>query len=130
MPTMTPFLLDGIAYDVHVLDLTRKFSVQDTNKATRVQSGAMVRDLVGTFYNYELTVRPRNGNMRAVDDLWEALSQPVSYHVCVFPYNQTVLTQRMYVTDGKQPLKRLTVNKTYWGDLKISFIAMEPKVVP
>ncbi len=122
------FLIDGIAYNVHVTDLVRKFSVLDTDKSGRTLNGEMYRDPIGTFYNYTMTVEPKNGDTNALDAFWEAISQPVASHLCTFPYGQTILTQRMYITSGEQPIIRMVSDKNYWGALNVNFIAMSPKV--
>lgn len=130
MATVKPFLLDGVAYNVIVTKLTRKFSVQDTAKTGRVQSGDMYRDIIGTFYNYSMTVEQIGTDAAALDAFWEAISKPVDSHVCVFLYGQTTLTQRMYITSGEQDLVRIAQERTDWGVLNVSFIAMSPRVVP
>lgn len=124
------FYVDGVGYDVHVTGLTRKFSVLDTDKSGRTMDGQMYRDPVGTFYNYTMTVSPRCGKEREMDAFWEAISQPVASHVCVFPYGQKTLTQRMYVTVGEQALLRKAGSTNHWGEISVNFIAMGPKVVP
>ena len=122
------FIVDNKGYDVHVLKLTRKFSVLDTDKSGRTLDGQMYREPLGTFYNYTLTVSPRVGKESEMDALWEAISQPASSHVCVFPYGQKMLTQKMYITTGEQALVRRADGKNHWGELTINFIAMGPKV--
>lgn len=130
MPTTTPFLLDGRAYNVSVTSLVRKFSVLDRGSSGRTQDGVMYRDVIGTYYNYEMTVRRKGSDAAALDQLWEAVSRPDVSHVCTFPYGQQTLTQRMYVTSGEQAVRLLTPGKSYWNELKLSFVAMEPRVVP
>lgn len=125
-----PFLLDGEAYNVRVTKLIRKFSVLDTSKTGRTQNGSMYRDVVGTFYNYAMTVEQSGEDRAAMDAFWEAISQPKKSHVCVFPYGQATLTQRMYITSGEQDLRSLTPKGSCWGELSLSFIAMSPKVTP
>ena len=122
------FVVDNKGYDVHVLKLTRKFSVLDTDKSGRTLAGQMYREPLGTFYNYTLTVAPRVGKEEEMDAFWEAISQPKSYHVCVFPYGQKTLTQQMYKTTGEQALVRRTDGKNLWGEISVNFIAMGPKV--
>lgn len=130
MTTVKPFLLDGVSYNVIVSKLTRKFSIQDTTKTGRTQSGDMYRDVIGTFYNFSMTVEQNGDDAAALDSFWEAISQPVDSHVCVFPYGQNTLTQRMYITSGEQDVVRLSTERTDWGILNVSFVAMSPKVVP
>lgn len=127
---MQVFLMDGIAYNVRVSKLTRKFSVQDTDRTGRTQDGEMYRDIVGTFYNYSMTVEQMGNDTESFDNFWEVISQPVESHVCVFPYNQTIMTQRMYITSGEQSILSQKPMLTQWGEMEISFIAMSPKVVP
>lgn len=130
MTSMQPFLLDGKAYNLRVSKLTRKFSVLDTGKSGRTQNGAMYRDVIGTYYNYSMTVEQCGQDYEAMDTFWEAISQPEKSHVCVFPYNQETLSQQMYITSGEQTLLSRTEKRTMWGEITLSFIAMSPKVVP
>lgn len=124
------FKMDGVAYNVSVTALTRKFSVMDTDKSGRTQDGAMYRDIVGTFYNYTMTIRERGGDTAALDAFWEAISSPTKSHVCEFPYGQETLTQQMYVTSGEQSLRLMQPDKNHWGEISVNFIAMKPEVVP
>lgn len=125
-----PFVMDGVEYNVNVMSLTRKFSVLDSGESGRTQNGEMYREPIGTYYNYTMTVREKDGDRASFDAFWEAVSQPVTNHVCQFPYNQVTLTQRMYVTSGEQEIRRINQNHTDWGELAINFIAMSPKVTP
>lgn len=122
------FTMDGFSYNVSVTALTRKFSVMDTDKSGRTMDGAMYRDVIGTFYNYSMTVRERGGDAAALDKFWEAISSPAASHNCEFPYGQRTLTQKMYVTSGEQALTLMRPGKNEWGEISINFIAMEPEV--
>ena len=123
------FTMDGVNYNVHVTNLTRHFSVLDTEKSGRTMDGQMHREPIGTFYNYSMTVSPDAADPAAMDAFWEAISKPVDSHVCVFPYGQSTLTQKMYVTGGDQPLQVIAGNTHFWGEITVKFIAMGPKVV-
>lgn len=130
MATIKPFVIDGIEYNVHVVKLTRKFSVLDSSKTGRTQDGSMYRDVIGTFYNYSMTVAEKDGDTAALDEFWEAISTPDESHECVFPYGQDTLSQTMYITSGEQDIRLLLSDRTHWGEITINFIAMNPKVVP
>jgi len=125
---MALFTIDGEGYNVHVTRLTRKFSVLDTENTGRTLDGQMYRDPIGTFYNYSMTVSPNSGDPGAMDAFWEAISQPAGSHVCVFPYGQKWLTQRMYVTGGEQDMLLMQPKANHWGEITVDFVAMEPKV--
>jgi hypothetical protein len=126
---ITQFLIDGTAYNVQVMSLTRSFEVKDAIQASETQGGSIYRNPVGTYYNYSMTVREKDGDRASFDAFWEAISKPVSSHVCVFPYNQTRLTQRMYVTAGTQAIGRLYQDGAQWNDITVQFIAQAPKVL-
>ena len=126
------FLLDGKAYIVLVTSLSRSFSILDSEKTGRTADGEMFRDVIGTFYNYKMTIRARANGVGAadLDALWDILSEPTVSHVCTFPYNQGTITQRMYITSGEQALIRLDPDHTQWGEIQLSFVAMSPRRRP
>lgn len=129
MERIEVFRMDGISYNVSVTALNRKFSVMDTDKSGRTQDGRMYRDIIGTFYNYTMTVSERNGDAAALESFWAAISDPTRVsHICTFPYGQRTLTQEMYVTSGDQPLERMDKDGNHWGELSVNFIAMNPEV--
>ena len=126
---ITQFLIDGKSYNVQVMSLTRSFAVKDAIRASETQGGGIYRNPVGTYYNYSMTVREKNGDRASFDAFWDEISKPVPSHVCVFPYNQTMMTQRMYVTSGSQPIGQLYGDGAKWNDITVQFIAQAPKVL-
>ena len=126
---ITQFMMDGETYNVQVMSLKRSFDIKEAIAAKYTQSGDIYRDLVGTYYNYTITVRERNGDREALDAFWNAISSPVTSHDCVFPYNQSTLSQRMYVKSGSQDISRLYEDGATWKDITVQFIAKEPKVI-
>lgn len=125
-----PFVMDGIAYNVSVEALERSFSISETAKPMYAMSGDVYRDITGTYINYTMIVSSRNGDKESFDAFWDAILQPVKSHDCVFPYNQTTLSQKMYVTSGKQAIRKITENGIDWQSVKIQFIATAPQVIP
>ena len=124
------FLLDGKAYNVRVLSLTRKFAITETGISGRTQDGQMYRDLFGTYYHYVMTVAQQGEDAAALDAFWEAVSEPEISHLCVFPYGQKTLSQRMYVKAGQQALTYMENNKNHWAEVELEFIAVAPEVRP
>lgn len=127
---ITQFLLDGEAYNVQVMSLKRLFEVKEAISAKVTQSGRIYRDLVGTYYNYQITVREKDGDRAAFDAFWDAISRPVESHECVFPYNQVTVSQKMYIKTGSQDISRLYADGAIWKDITVQFMALEPKVKP
>lgn len=129
------FILDGIEYDVDVGiridELERSFEKLSTDKSGRVMSGKMYINLIGTFYNYKMTVRRGlNCSLEEYEKFFEHLSAPVPFNVLTVPYGQTTMTFEAYITKGSQKLIRATKNEHYWGPVTLSFIAREPQRTP
>lgn len=119
--------VDGKKYNVLVTSLARKFQVLDGKNAERTLSGAMIRDIIGTFYNYEITILPAVGKYGDYDALYEVLSAPQDSHRIVVPYAQSTLTFNAYVTAGQDNLIRKKHGEAYWTGLSVQFIAMAPQ---
>lgn len=123
------FSVDGVAYAVTVPEggLKRSGKVLDGENATRTKSGKMVRDVIGTYYNYALTIETQHLDTAQYDALYEVLSAPVDSHTITIPYGQGAITFEAYVANVDDELKRMQEGRNLWGGLTFSFIAMEPK---
>lgn len=121
--------VDGKKYDVLIPSngIKRSFQVLDGDNAGRTLSGRMVRDVIGTFYNYEVQIYPIVGKYSDYDALYDVLSAPADSHQIIMPYGQTTLTFTAYVTSGQDTLVRKKSKETYWTGLSVQFIAMEPQ---
>lgn len=119
--------VDDKKYNVLVTGLKRSFQVLDGENAERALSGRMIRDIIGTFYNYEMTLQPKIGKYSDYDALYEVLSAPVDSHKVVLPYGQRTLTFNAYVTAGQDNLIRKKSTESYWTGLTVQFIAMAPQ---
>lgn len=124
-----PFTVDGIAYNVVVPQggLTRSFEVLDGQNAGRLLSGRMVRDIIGTYYNYELQIETLSANPEEYDKLYQVLSAPTEAHTVTFPYGQDTLTFRAYVSSGSDTLRQIHKGRNYWEGLTVKFIAEAPQ---
>ena len=123
------FTVDGVSYKVRVPagGLTRSFQVLDGKNAGRLLSGTMARDIIGTYYNYQLQIEREGASLEEYDRLYEVLSAPTSFHSVTFPYGQSTLTFQAYVTEGSDNLLRQSGGKNYWTGLTIKFVAKSPE---
>lgn len=129
---MTSILsLDGKEYpNLHVVSLKRSFSVLDGDNAGRVMTGAMTRDIIGTYYNYSMEIDPVSSDLSEYDEFYEAISAPVDSHVLTVPYAQGTVTFDAYVANGEDELASKYGSRNEWQNLTINFIAMKPKRKP
>ena len=121
--------IDGKYYNITVPEkgIKRSFSVLDTDESGRSTSGDMIRDIIGTYYNYTIMFETKKLNRDEYDELYEVLSAPVDYHVITVPYGQTVLTFNAYVTKGDDTLQHIDGIGNDWSGLSIDFIATSPQ---
>lgn len=123
--------LDGKAYpNLHVVSLKRSFSVLDGDNAGRVMTGAMKRDIIGTYYNYSMEIDPVSSDLAEYDEFYEAISAPVDSHVLTVPYAQTTVTFDAYVANGEDELVSNNDDRSNWQNLSVNFVAMKPKRTP
>lgn len=123
------FEVDGKAYRVRVDSLKRSGVVTDGDNAGRLSvSLEMVREILGTFYNYTMELNTDELDFDEYDDLFETLTDPdMDSHLVKLPYAQGYLTFRAYVTQVDDELKRMGDDFTWWGNMSFQFIAMKPQ---
>lgn len=128
----TLFKVDGVSYNVLVppKGLKRRANILDGEAADRAKSGAMIRDIIGTFYNYTLNLDTKGLDVASYDQLFEVLSAPVDYHMIVMPYGQGTLTFKAYISNVEDCLLDKSTDKSIWGDLTVIFTAMAPARTP
>ena len=126
--------LDGKEYrNLHIVPpIKRSFQILDGENAGRLAvSGEMVRDIIGTFYNYSLSINKDKSHLDEYDEFYEEITDPnVDSHELIVPYGQGMLTFRAYVTNGADELTRIDANGNKWTGLQINFIAMKPQRTP
>lgn len=126
-----PLTIDGRTFpNIRVMSIKRSFSVLDGENAGRVMTGAMERDIIGTFYNYSVEIDADQASLAEYDTFYDIISAPVDSHVLIVPYAQTTLSFDAYVTNGEDTLEIMGDNFNRWGGLSFNFIAMSPQRYP
>lgn len=110
--------------------IKRSGQILDGQNAGRVLSGNMIRDIIGTYYNYSISIETQQLNVDEYDELYEAVTAPVDYHTLRVPYGQGTLTFRAYITNVDDVLETMADGVNRWGQLTLSFIAMAPQRRP
>lgn len=124
----SPFVIDGKTFpNVTIISIKRNFSVLDGEDAGRTVSGDMIRDVIGTFYNYTAKFRSKSGHESEYDSLYWLLSSPTDYHTISLPFANKTITQKMYVSKGSDDLKLFRENGSNWFyEMDINFVSIEP----
>ena len=98
----------------------------DGKNSGRVTSGNMVRDVIGTYYNYTMQIDADQASADEYDDLYETLTAPVDYHIIEAPYAQGFIQFRAYVASVTDELKSVHGDANRWGSMSLKFVAMQP----
>lgn len=131
--TEYPFYIDGESFDVLVPQegIERSFSILDSDKAGRsVETGApMIRDILGTFFNYKITIDPKKASKNDYDRLFMIFASPVDSHRVKVPFNQGWLSFEAYVTQGSDRVV-IMKNGTKYKGLSVDMIAVKAQWIP
>lgn len=129
----SPFTVDGVSYNVRVPGggIKRSGQVLDGPNAGRSQgNGIMIRDIIGTFYNYTISIETDDTTPEEYDSLYQVLSAPVDYHLLVVPYGQTTMEFKAYVSSAEDTLDTMNDGVNKWSGLTVKFIATAPQRTP
>lgn len=121
------FKIDGRAFSgVGVERLRRSFRIPDGPNAGEMLSGDYERDIVGTYYDYDLTISTQDLASNEYDALFEILSAPVNSHTAEMPYGASSLTFQTMIEAGNDELIPMD-DGTWWGNLNVSIRAKRPQ---
>lgn len=121
------FKIDGKGFSgVGVEQLKRSFRIPDGANAGDMLSGDYERDLVGTYYDYDLVITTSDLDVNEYDALFEVLSAPVNSHVVEMPYGMTSISFEAMISGGADELIPMD-DGTWWGNLNVSIRAKKPQ---
>ena len=124
--------VNGVFYEVAVGALKRTCDITDGDNAGRTDppAASMIRDVIGTFFTYVLTIEPKQGKQAQYDAFHNALVQPVDSVQLTVPYGQTSKTFDAYITKVEDELKVRRGSLKIWGGMAITFTATDPNITP
>lgn len=139
---MNILIIGNDTYDVLVTSIKESFSVLYSNNTGRsLGNGApMELDPLGTFFNYEVTVRRRQGCEDQYDALFDFVSQPSRDGVMVnIIHGQSLWKNEdgtdkpfeAYISQGARSLRRIDKNgKVYWDEMTLNIVPIKAQVLP
>lgn len=116
-------IIDGEEFRVGVLTIKRKGDILDKT-ANRTEDGDLHREVIGTYYNFTITIRPGN-DVELYDRLFWVLTEPVAYHMVQLPsMNEPV---KMYFGSVQDEVRYINDEGTvYYKDLSCNVVCKEP----
>ena len=79
-------IIDGQSYPVRVLELKRTANILD-KYAERTEDGILHREVIGTYYNYQLKIGVKANERALYNELFDVLSAPVESHAVELPHD-------------------------------------------
>ena len=115
--------IDGKAYPVAITNMQRKGDILDLT-ANRTEDGELIRDVIGTYYNYSLTfISPTDPVL--YEEFWLKLTEPVAYHTVQLPYQTQPF--RGYFGSCQDDIKIVNDNGKYIGKgISCNLVASNP----
>lgn len=117
-------IIDGKEYDVAIVAMKRRADILDKS-ANRSEDGVLHREVIGTFYNYELRLYCRPQDMDTYNELWWVLSAPVASHVVELPHDHYSFDG--YFSSIEDLVQRITDDGAIYKGLSCKLTAMRPR---
>lgn len=122
--------IDGIYFDIPMISLKRNANFLD-KFAERVETGKLERELIGVYYNYDLTV----GTSEAFGDtdydvFWNKMTEPVEFHDISIPTRSGYYTFKGYISSVSDEYEKILDEKAVFKGFTCKFIAQNPARTP
>ena len=113
------FTIDGVEYNVKC-SIERTVEIRESSISGQLMDGQIFRDVMGTYYSYEIRLEMPLKNRDRYAALIELLTEPVDGHAFVLPYNNGTL-QLTGKPDGIEDVwEKLPSGYTYWSGLRFT----------
>lgn len=125
----TGITIDGREYNIRIKyeTLRRAFEINEGPNSGVSIDGTMIRDIIGTKYNYQIDVEPDPADPTDYDEFYELISSPVASHEVSFPYGQETITFNAAIESGTDTYMGAIGGANRWVGLSIVFRAFEPQ---
>lgn len=124
------FIIDGREFSAIVTQLDRKARIKESGLSGDVKNGRHFREIVGTYYDYDMTIATNSLSRTEYDELYEILTSPQESHFVKFPYGQSEMEYEAYITTVNDSMKSKRSSETEWYELSVMFEAIEPQRRP
>lgn len=115
-------IIDDVTYQVPIVELQRKGDILDLT-ANRTEDGVLHRDVIGTFYNYTLTIGTIN-DPDLYETLWDVLTAPVASHWIELPHDH--IRFEGYFGSCKDNIQLITEDGYKAKGLSFNLVATRP----
>ena len=120
-------IVDGIEYPM-VVSVARTAKITPSDVSGMMMDKRYYNDVIATYFEYDVKMAVPVGCEDDYADLYEVLTDPVSEHTFVLPYNQSqiTLTAKVESVDDKFVKKEGSQDTRIWSDIKFTIVATRP----
>lgn len=119
------FSVDGIEWEIPC-DITRVSEIRASDISGMLLNKAMFNDVLGTYLRYDVKLVPVPSRMSDYYALMEVLTQPVSAHTFVMPYNGGDVTITAQVDQISDVYVRMPGGVPYWKGVTFTATSIHP----
>lgn len=117
--------IDNEEYGVGLVKINRHVDVID-KVATRTLDGDLHREILGVYFNYELTFGTF-WDMNQYSRLFDKLTEKREFHIIEIPTNTGFDTYKAYISRVRDVIEYVNGDERRIRGLSCSFVAKEPK---
>ena len=122
------FSIDGVEYKVKCT-IDRAIEIKESSISGIMLGGHIFRDILGTYYSYDIQLEMPLKNKGRYHSLIEQLTEPVEGHTFVLPYNSGTIELTGKVEDPEDVWEKLESGYTYWDGLKFTISPNGPSKI-
>lgn len=121
---MSVITIDGEDFSVGLVTISRNCDVLD-KVARRTISGDLYREILGVYFNYELTFGTFD-DMTTYSKLYNKLTEKKEFHIIKVPTNRGYDIFKGYIAKVHDKIEYVFGDKRRVSGLTCSFVAKEP----
>lgn len=123
-------IVDGTYFDIPMVSLKRRADFLD-KFAERVETGDLDRELIGVFYNFDLTVGTSSDfGDTDYDFFWDYMTRPKEFCDFSLPIKNGYYNFRGYISSVSDEYKKILDNEAEFTGFTCKITAKSPARVP
>lgn len=123
--------VDGMYFDIPMVSLKREAKVLDKYAEREEESGVLLRELIGVYYNFTLKVgSSKYFGETDYETFWDKMTEPVPFHEISIPIKDGNYTFTAYISNVSDEYEKILENKAVFKGFTCKFIAQRPARTP
>lgn len=119
-------IVDGVHFDIPMVSLKRRADFLD-KYAERTEDGDLKRELIGVYYNFDLTVGDSSDfGDTDYEKFWDKMTEPAEFHDISLPTKKGYYSFRGYISSVSDEYKKILDNKAEFTGFTCKFTAKRP----